>query len=61
MFAKPHATTEKKFRQIIVFAGRQRIAEALRPEEPKRAAYHAPRVMILHRPGVCQVAHRRTD
>jgi hypothetical protein len=61
MFAETQTTTEKKFLQVFVFARRQRIAEPLRPEELKCAAYHAARVTILHCPGVCQVAHRRTD
>ena len=37
MAAKPDAATEKKFVQVIVFPWKQRIAEALRPEELKRA------------------------
>jgi hypothetical protein len=41
VFAESHATTEKKFLQIVVFAWRQRIAESLRPEELKRAVYYA--------------------
>src|SRR4029453_15158296 len=61
VFAKPHATTEKKFVQIGVFAWRQRVAETLRPEKFKRAAYYAARVAILQGPGVCQVAHRRSN
>ena len=61
MFAESHATAEEKFLKIVVFAWCQRIAEPLCPEELKRAVYHGARVTILHPPGLCQLAHRRTD
>src|SRR4029078_1174806 len=50
MLAKADATTKKKFVEIMVFARRQGIAEALCAKELKRTSYYGARVQIAHCP-----------
>ena len=62
MFAKANPSMKEKLFQIVlsVLAWRQRIAEA-RPEKLERAIHYGARIGVLRRPGLCQLAHSRTN
>src|SRR4029077_4710388 len=63
MFAKANPSMKEKLFQIVlsVFAGRQGIAKTLLSEKLERAIHYGTRAGVLRRPGLCQVAHSRTD
>src|SRR6266540_4151146 len=54
---------KKKLFQIVlsVFARRQGIAKTLRSEKLKRAIHYGARIGVLRGPGLCQLAHSRTN
>src|SRR5437016_3137000 len=62
MFAKANPSMKEKLFQIVlsVLAWRQRIAKA-GPEKLERAIHYGARIGVLRRPGLCQLAHSRTN
>ena len=63
MFAKAKPPAKEKLFQIVlsVFAWRQGIAKTLRLEKLERAIHYGARIGVLHRPGLRQIAHSRTN
>jgi hypothetical protein len=62
VFAKANPSMKEKLFQIVlsVFAWRQRIAKP-RAEKLKRAIHYGARTGVLRHPGLCQLAHNRTN
>jgi hypothetical protein len=63
VFAKANPSMKEKLFQIVlsVFAWRQGIAKTLRSEKLERAIHYGARAGVLRRPGLCQLAHSRTN
>jgi hypothetical protein len=63
VFAKANPSMKEKLFQIVlsVFTWRQRIAKTLRLEKLERAIHYGARIGVLRGPGLCQIAHSRTN